>query len=73
VRTAQPQGDLYDSLIRPGPDASRTLIRFGATLQPELRTPSRGRKADMLDLIYLAAGVGVLALFALYAVTLRRI
>jgi hypothetical protein len=33
----------------------------------------RRRKADMLDLIYLALGIGVLALFGAYAVALRRI
>jgi hypothetical protein len=33
----------------------------------------RRREADMLDLIYLALGIGVLALFAGYAALLRRI
>jgi hypothetical protein len=31
------------------------------------------READMLDLIYLALGVGVFALFAGYAMALRRL
>jgi hypothetical protein len=36
--------------------------------------PIRGaREADMLDLIYLALGIGVLALFAGYAAALGRI
>jgi hypothetical protein len=30
-------------------------------------------EADMLDLIYLALGIGVFALFGIYAVALRRI
>jgi len=52
---------------------SRTLIRFGAILQPDRGPSAADREADMLDLIYLALGIGVFALFAGYAALLRRI
>jgi hypothetical protein len=37
------------------------------------RVRSRRREGFMLDLIYLALGIGVLALFGAYALGLRRI
>jgi hypothetical protein len=40
------------------------MLQVGASTRPE---------TSMTDLIYLAAGIAVLALYALYAVALRRI
>ncbi len=47
-------------------------MRFGAILQPG-RNPRGAHEADMLDLIYLALGIGVFAAFAGYAAALRRL
>ena len=65
--------DLYNSLISGALRASRTLIRFSAILHRWRNDPAARRETAMLDLIYLAVGVGVFALFAAYAVALRRI
>jgi hypothetical protein len=46
------------------------ILRDLAALPRSIRG---GREADMLDLLYLAIGIGVFALFAGYAAALRRI
>jgi hypothetical protein len=45
---------------------------MGASSHPG-RKVFAGREDDMLDLLFLALGVFVLALFGVYAVALRRI
>ena len=42
-------------------------------MQPQAPRTLRGQEADMLDLIYLAAGVAAFAVLGGYAVALRRI
>jgi hypothetical protein len=50
------------------------LTRINAIWTPAASAPCEDRPEDrMLDLLYLAIGIGVFALFAAYAVALRRI
>jgi hypothetical protein len=51
---------------------SRLPIEIGASFHPG-RKVFAGREGDMIDLLFLALGVFVLALFGVYAVGLRRI
>jgi hypothetical protein len=60
--------DLYAALTSAPASPSRTLTRTGAILPAVIR----GRRF-MLDLAYLALGLGVLALFGVYAAALRRL
>ena len=64
----------YVAFMRGAEVPSRGLMRIGATTGAETgRRPGTTQETDMLDIVFLALGLGAFALFGVYAALLRRL